>query len=1039
MRFRLLGPLEIFDGASWARLGAAKPRTLLAILLLRSNQLVPADELIDQIWPRPPETATNLLHQYVGRLRRTLCDPGAQLLVTRAPGYQLVVADPGDLDAGRFARLAAEGQAALAAGRAPQAAGLLREALGLWRGPALVDIPPAPLVSAEADRLEEQRLVAVEDRIAAELACGQHSSLVGELRLLVAAHPYRERLWSLLLQALHRSGRVREALAAYRDLYALLKTELGIQPSAELKLLHRQLLTRDPMPVLAVSAAPASAQPGRAALRAPGVTTAIPRQLPPDTAGFTGREGELACLDGWLAETAGQPSAAVISAVSGTAGVGKTALAVRWAHRAAGRFPDGQLYVDLRGYDPDQPMTAAAALARVLAGLGVAGPDVPLELDDRAARYRSELAGRRMLVVLDNAATVEQVRPLLPGSGSCAVVVTSRDSLVGLVAVHGARRLDLDLLPPAEAVVLLRRLIGPRVDAEPAAAVALAALCARLPLALRVAAELAASRPTSSLAELVADLGDRQHRLELLDGGGDPHAAVTVVFSWSTQHLPAPAARTFRLLGLHPGPDIDPYAAAALAGTGLEPARHTLDLLTRAHLIDPTGTGRYGMHDLLRGYATQLALTQDTEVDRTAALDRLFDYYLATAAVAMDRLYPAEADRRPRIPAPATPAPVLADPDTARTWLDAERSCLVAVAAHGAAHARPTHTTRLSRTLYRYLESGHYPDALAIHGHAHHAAEQAGDLVGQAHALRDLGATYPPLGGYGLAAEHLHRALVLFRQAGDRPGEATALTTLGNLQARLGRNTLAADHHQQARALFRRAGDRTGQAIALANLGAVQGRLGRYRQAGGHLRQALTLFRRLDNPFGQAHALNNLGLVEEKLGRRQLAANHLQQALTLVRRLGNLAYQAHVLDSLGTLHIHLGQPEPAAEQLAQALTLYRTIGDRHGQAQALNSLGEAAYTTGDPTTAITHHTNALTLATEHGIRTQQARAHTGLGHAHHTRGDPAHARTHYQHALTLYTSLDMPGAEDVRAHLAALDEVHPPGSTAPSGAGVGLP
>ncbi|MPZ29228.1 MAG: AfsR family transcriptional regulator, partial [Micromonosporaceae bacterium] len=299
---------------------------------------------------------------------------------------------------------------------------------------------------------------------------------------------------------------------------------------------------------------------------------------------------------------------------------GKTALAVHWAHRVRDRFPDGQLYVNLRGYDPDQPVAPADALARFLTGLGVAGPDVPLELEDRAARYRSEVAGRRMLVVLDNAATVEQVRPLLPGTGKCLVAVTSRDSLAGLVAVDGAHRLDLDLLPPRDAVALLRRLVGERVDAEPEAALTLVDQCARLPLALRVAAELAASRPAVPLAELVAELSDRQRRLELLDAGGDPHAAVRVVFSWSIRRLSPETARTFRLLGLHPGPDFDPYAAAALADTTLEQAGRELEQLVRAHLIHTTAPARYAMHDLLRIYAIQLVTEEDSDTDRQAAL-----------------------------------------------------------------------------------------------------------------------------------------------------------------------------------------------------------------------------------------------------------------------------------------------------------------------------------------------------------------------------------------------------------------------------------
>ncbi|MCA1674969.1 MAG: helix-turn-helix domain-containing protein, partial [Actinobacteria bacterium] len=464
-------------------------------------------------------------------------------------------------------------------------------------------------------------------------------------------------------------------------------------------------------------------------------------QLPADVAAFTGRERELAALDGQLATMAnptgalgGRSTAVVISAVSGTAGVGKTALALRWGHRIRGEFPDGQLYVNLRGYDPDQPLAAADALAGFLRALGVPGQDVPLEVDERAAAYRSLLDGRRMLVVLDNAATVEQVRPLLPGSPSCLVVVTSRDSLVGLVARHGARRLELDLLPLDDAVALLRVLIEGRVDAEPEAAAVLAGQCARLPLALGVAAELAAARPATSLAELVDELTDQQRRLKLLDAGGDPRTAVRAVFSWSYQHLPAEAARAFRLIGLHPGPDLDPYAAAALTNTSRDQAQHLLDLLAHAHLVQPTSPDRHGMHDLLRAYAIHLSTIEDCEQDRRAALTGLFDHYLATAAAAMDALIPAEQHRRPRIPPPATPSPPMTDPITARTWLDAERTTLISTCAYTAAHGWPGHTTRLTATLFHYLDaSGHYPDALVVETHARHAAHHTGDRGAEAH------------------------------------------------------------------------------------------------------------------------------------------------------------------------------------------------------------------------------------------------------------------------------------------------------------------
>ena len=374
--------------------------------------------------------------------------------------------------------------------------------------------------------------------------------------------------------------------------------------------------------------------------------------------------------------------------LAGTAGVGKTALAVHWGHRVRDAFPGGQLYCDLRGYDPREPVTAADALAGFLRTLGVADQDIPADAGERAACYRSLLDGRRALVVLDNAASVEQVRPLLPGTQSCVVLVTSRDSLAGLVARHGARRLDLNLLPAGDAVSLLRELIGERVDADKAAGSTLAGQCARLPLALRVAAELAAVRPDMDLAHLVSELADEQRRLDLLDAGGDPRTAVRAVFSWSYRRLPADAARAFRLIGLHPGPDLDTLAAAALTGASPRQAADLLARLARSHLIYPAGSGRYAMHELLRAYAASI-----TTAEADGALTRLLDYYLAAAAAAVDTLFPAERKYRPRVTRPATPLPHVADVAAARAWLDAERAVLVRVAGHAASGAWPKHAT----------------------------------------------------------------------------------------------------------------------------------------------------------------------------------------------------------------------------------------------------------------------------------------------------------------------------------------------------------
>ena len=670
----------------------------------------------------------------------------------------------------------------------------------------------------------------------------------------------------------------------------------------------------------------------------------------------------------------------VISAVSGTAGVGKSALALRWAHRVRGEFPDGQLYVDLRGYDPDQPLSAADALAGFLRALGLAGAEIPLEVDERAASYRSLLDGRRILVVLDNASSVEQVRPLLPGTPSALVVVTSRDALAGLVARHGAQRLDLDLLPLEDAVALLGVLIGARVAAEPDAAAALAGQCARLPLALRLVAELAAARPGTPLAALVAELADQQRRLELFDAGGDPRTAVRAVFSWSYLHLPAEAARAFRLLGLHPGPDLGPYAAAALIHTGLEQAQHLLDLLARAHLIRPTSPGRYGMHDLLRAYATYRAGIEDSEAERWVARTRLFDHYLATAAAAMDILVPAERHRRPRVPPSATPSPPVADPATTRAWLDAERVALTTVCAYTAAHGWPGHTTGLASTLFRYLEvGGHYPNAVAIHTHALHAARDTGDRTGEAHALTNLGVVYWRQGHYRRATDRLQQALTLFREIGDRSGEARALGNLGNVYGWQGHYGQAAEHHQQALTLFRASDDQIGEARMLDYLGFVYQRLGRYEQATDHHQQALTLFRAIGYRFGEAVALDNLGAVYRRQGHYRQAAEHHQQALTLAREVGNRYGEATALQSLGIVYQQQGRYRQAVDHHQQALALFHEIGHMAGEADVLTSLGFVYCRQGHNPQAADHHQRALVLSREIGDRDGEADVLDNLG------------------------------------------------------------
>jgi DNA-binding SARP family transcriptional activator/tetratricopeptide (TPR) repeat protein len=988
----------------------SRERAVLATLLLHANEVVLIDDLVEALWGAlSPPSAEMTVRNYVKRLRQVLGEPGGSRIGTGAGGY-LIRVEAGEFDVARFEALAGAARAAARAGRWDQVSRQARAALSLWRGDPLVDAGSKVLADREAPRLAEMRLQVLEACLDADVRSGDHAKVIPELHRLVQMYPLREHLHATLMLALYRCGQQGDALAAYRNVRQVLVAELGVEPGPNLRELHQRILAADPS--LAVT------EPARATEAAPRRHT--PRELPPTVQDFTGRSAELEALTRLLERLDAQgDEAIVISAIGGTAGVGKTALAVQWAHQVAARFPDGQLYVNLRGYDPGQPVPAARALARFLSALGVCGPDIPPEPDARAARYRSMLAGKQMLIVLDNAGSADQVRPLLPGTRTCTVLVTSRDALAGLVARDGATRLDLDVLPLHDAVALLRTLIGLRVDAEPGAAAELAGQCCRLPLALRVAAELAASRPATSLSGLTAELADLRTRLDLLAAGGDPRAQVRTVFSWSYHHLDPDAARTFRLLGLHPGPNFDAYAAAALTGTTIQQARWALDVLTRAHLLSPASSGRYGMHDLLRGYASELANSLDTGQEQHVALSRLLDHYLHTAAAAMDTLFPAERHRRPRIPSPPAPAPPVAEPAAARAWLDGQRAALAAATAHAAAHGWPGHATRLAATLSGYLlNGGHLPEGLAVFSHALSAARRSGDRAAEATALDNIGLVNWNLSRFQLAADHHWQAVALFRAAGERGGEARALANIGLAETLLGHYEQAARHQQEAVVIHRDTGDRLGEARALGSLGLARQVQGRCEEAAGYHQQSLELFRKLGDRQGEGYALARLGGIDLRLGRYQHAAGYLQRALALFQEIVDPGGESEMLCMLGEVHLGLGGYQQAAGNFEQALGISRAIGDPVLEADALNGLGNVLCQTGDAEGARAHHATALRLVSETDSPREQARAHDGLARAYQAGGHPAQARHHWQEALTRYAAIGAPEADHIRAQLA---------------------
>jgi tetratricopeptide (TPR) repeat protein len=734
--------------------------------------------------------------------------------------------------------------------------------------------------------------------------------------------------------------------------------------------------------------------------------------LPHDLPGFAGRSDEL----DRLRQAARTGDTVVLSAIEGMAGVGKTQLAVHAGHllMRAKAF-ERVLFVNLRGFHPDPaqpPADPAAVLDGFLRLLGVPGNRIPHDLAALAAAYRDRLATIATLVILDNAATAEQVRPLLPAVPGCLTLVTSRH---GLAELRPAVRLVVDVFARDEAVAFLHRAApGATVGTDPQAAERIARRCGYLPLALSLVAGHIRNKPGWTLTDH-ADRLDERHRQQRLD------TEVELALDLSYQRLSGAQRRLLRLAALHPGQDLDPYAAAALTGAGPDTARAWLDDLRADHLLQQTATGRYVFHDLVRAYAVSRAHDEDRPPERRAALTRLFDYYLATCAAAMDSLHPAEAARRPQVPPAGTPGPDLTDPDRALAWLEHERPTLVAVAAHTATHGWPGHTTRLAFTLIRYFSSGYHADTLTVYGHAHHAARLNDDPNAEAEALRSLGVAHLSLGRLSAAADHLERALAIFRRTGDPVGQGQSLKNLSTVAKQSGRYPAAIDHLGEALSIHLRAGDRIGEASTLNSLGVAMEQSGRYPEAIDYNQRALALAREMGNRTVVAYALNGLGETEVRSGRYEPARDHLDEALSLYRQLGNRSGQANVLDALGTLHVRLGRFDEATGYYQQALTMLRELGDRHVESWVLNGLGEAALAAGRAADALAHHTAAGAIAADIGIRSQQAGAHAGLGHAHLALGEVTRAREHLRKALTGYAELGLPEADRVRARLVELD------------------
>jgi tetratricopeptide (TPR) repeat protein len=740
----------------------------------------------------------------------------------------------------------------------------------------------------------------------------------------------------------------------------------------------------------------------RVALAEPPASAQVRVQhtLPEPVPGFAARDSELATLRRLLRPNA-EGGAAVVAAIEGMAGVGKTQLAIRLGRLLADAEPfDHVLFVNLRGFHPDPsqpPADPSAVLDGFLRLLGVPAAQIPHDLGARTALYRKRLAAARALVVLDNATNEEQVEPLLPDGAGCRTMITSRRSLAGL---RSAATLPVGVFTPEEARGYLRA-SAPEVPVgdDPDALDRVGRRCGYLPLALGLIGGHLRAKPHWTVTDHAEWLEER-HRNQRLDTG------IELALSTSYQDLPVDRRQLFRLLALHPGHDLDTHAVAALAGVSVRAAEEHLRALGADHLLQQPTPGRFTLHDLVRAYAADRAADEDRLVARKAALTGLFDYYLAATATAMDTLFEAEQHRRPARSPTAAALPPVAEPGAARAWLDADRANLIAAASHAGSRGWPEVTTRLAATMFRYLDvGGHFSDAVVLHTHAREAARTAGDRHAEAGALSNLAGGYWRLGRLHLAADRIQQAQALFRELADKQGESRAVLNLGRVHYWLGHYEQAADHYQQAIIMLRELDHRTGEADALDNLGLVYARLGRYPQALDHHRQGLALYRELGHRTGEADVLDNFGLTYAQFGRYPLALDHHEQALTLYRELGYRVGEADALNNLGLVEARLGRCRQATAHHQEALVLYRELDQVAGEASALNSLGLLHTRSGRYAEALDHHEQALARFRELNYPAGEASALSGLGLLHAQAGRYPSALDQHERAAALYREL----------------------------------
>ena len=1009
MRFEILGPLRVRAGTGEVAVTAGRDRVLLAMMLLHADSLVSVHQLVEAIWEGdPPARARNQVQKCVLQLRRLLADAGhaQEVIRTEPAGYRLIT-DSVSVDLLEFRALVAEARKAAAHHDQLQARDRYRQALALWSGVALAGFHHGP-VRQGAAALNEQRRQVQTEMIEVELALGGAGELVAELVDLVYTYPYEENLRQALMLALYRAGRQADALAAYQQARTLLVSELGQEPGPALQELHRRILTGDTTLLGAAN--------GRPSAHGHGSPATAHRCLPPAVGDFTGRRADLT----WLlatAEPAGDTTHVV--ALDGMAGIGKTTLALHAAHLLASRYPDAQLFVDLHGHSERRPVEPATALDVLLRQLGVPSARIPTELDERVALWRSEIADRRALVVLDNAATAAQVRPLLPPAAGSLTVVTSRRRLVGLDA---AAPLSLRVLDDDEGVALLARVAGDRVRDEAETAGEVVRHCGNLPLAIRLAGARLAHRPSWRVRDLADRLTDAGHLLGEL-AAEDRTVADALALSYAPLH--ADQQRVFRLLGLHPGEHFDEYATAALADVSLDESRKALEELVDRHLLLEPEPGRYRFHDLVREYARQLAEATDSEADRRTAVENLLDYYLGAAIAAGSPLEPPRS--RPHFHlgearrADLFQGPMAHDLD----WLKSQRRDLVAAVRLANASGHHQIATRLARAVWPFFyEESHLDDLQETQQLGLSSAEHLRDSRVIAEMNNYLASAYYKSGEFERAADHLRSTIRIWEDLDDLYGAAAAKMNLAEVLKQLGRLEETIELHHESMRTRLQLGDVGGIGSTFGNLGATYTMTGRYLEAVVCHRHHLAIARAANNTVALARSLGNLGAVRARMGHHRVALQLVRASILVKRRAGLTKGEAEAVNDLGVVLRGLGRLGEAIEQHRAAETLMVETGDRPGECMVRNELGRTLSEAGDVGGAIEQHRAALGTASKIRLKHEQARALDGIA-ACLRDTDPEGARRNWQQALALYTEMGTPEQHEVTRRIAALDGSHP--------------